>query len=102
MQDLYLNSKCNNNRIYKDIFCFEDYLIQLPDDNLRVVLTKFRCRNNTMPVEIGVRDNVPRKQRIQNYSMYVYTLNLIVMFIELCDSMVSWTSVSLRAQYWLY
>ena len=97
MQDLYLNS---NYRIYKDIFSFEDHLIQLPDDNLRVVLTKFRCRNNKMPVEIGVRNNV---QRIQNYYMYVYTLNFIVMFIKLFDSIVSWTSVcSLRAQYWLY
>ena len=54
MQDIYLNSKCINYRIYKDIFGFEDYLIQLPD-NLRVVLTKFRCRNNKMPVEIGAR-----------------------------------------------
>ena len=41
------------------------YLIQLPD-NLRVVLIKFRCRYNKMPVEIGVRDNVPREQRICN------------------------------------
>ena len=65
MQDIYLNSKCINYRIYKDIFGFEDYLIQLPD-NLRVVLTKFRCRNNKMPVEIGARDNVPREQRICN------------------------------------
>ena len=65
MQDIYLNSKCINYRIYKDIFGFEDYLIQLPD-NLRVVLTKFRCRNNKMPKEIGVRDNVPREQRICN------------------------------------
>ena len=65
MQDIYLNSKCNNYRIYKDIFGFEDYLIQL-QDNLKVVLTKFRCRNNKMPVEIGVRDNVPREQRICN------------------------------------
>ena len=63
MQDVYLNSKFINYRIYKDIFGFEDYLILLPD-NLRVVLTKFRCRNNKMPVEIGVRDNVPREQRI--------------------------------------
>ena len=65
MQDIYLNSKCINYRIYKDIFGFEDYLIHLPD-NLRVVLTKFRGRNNKMPVEIVIRDNVPREQRIGN------------------------------------
>ena len=40
-------------------------LIKLPE-NLRAVLTKFRCRNHKMPVEIGVRDDVPREQRICN------------------------------------
>ena len=78
MQHVYLNSKCINYRIYKDIFSFKDYLIQL-SDNLRVVLTKYRCRNNKMPVEIGVRDNVPREQRIS------VILGISVMNFTICS-----------------
>ena len=80
MPDIYLNSKCINYKIYKDIFGFKDYLIQLPD-NLRVALTKFRCRNNKMPVEIGVRDNVPRQQR---FGIYV-KLGIPVMNFTICS-----------------
>ena len=65
MQDIYVNSKSINCIIYKDIFGFKNYLIQLPD-NLMVVLTKFCCRNDNIPVEIGARDNVPRQQRACN------------------------------------
>ena len=32
MQDIYLNSKCINYRIHKNIFGFEEYFIQLPDN----------------------------------------------------------------------
>ena len=35
-------------------------------ENLKVVLSKFRCLNNKLPIEIGTRTNVPREQRMCN------------------------------------
>ena len=64
-REVYESSKCVNYRIYKDNFVLEEYLIKLPD-NLKVVLSKFRCRNNKLPIEIGTRTNVPMEQRVCN------------------------------------
>ena len=46
---LYINRKCSNYRIFKDIFQFEPYLCNL-DDKERKDLCKFRCRATNIPV----------------------------------------------------
>ena len=55
--------KCTNYRIFKNIFGFDNYLIELPEE-LRKYLTKFRCRNHRLPIEIGCHENVLRDMRI--------------------------------------
>ena len=50
----------------KNIFGFEKYLIELPEE-LRKYLTKFRCRNHRLPIEIGCHENVLRDMRICQY-----------------------------------
>jgi hypothetical protein len=44
-------SKCINYRILKLSHVFEPYLLTLPQ-KYRTVLTKFRCRNNKLPIEV--------------------------------------------------
>lgn len=60
--NVFNNNKCINYRIFRDNFGLEDYLVSLPMLYKRV-FTKFRCRNNKFPVEIGCRQNVSREMR---------------------------------------
>ena len=48
--------KCINYRIFKNHVKLEKYLVDL-HDNLRKILTKFRCRNHRLPIERGCQEN---------------------------------------------
>ena len=63
--DLFSNNKCLNYRIFKNELKLEPYLLSLPF-NLRLSLTKFRCRNNKFPIETGAYKNIVRAERICN------------------------------------
>ena len=52
-----------NYRIIKNTHKFETYLVKLPD-NLRIPLTKFRCRNHKLPIEYGIYARVDRTYRL--------------------------------------
>ena len=41
----------------------EEYLINLPN-KLKKAFTKFRCRNNMLPIEAGSHHNIPRAERL--------------------------------------
>ena len=58
--------KCINYRIFKNHFKLEKYLVDLPD-NLRKILTKFRCRNHRLPTERGCQENIPPDMRLCHY-----------------------------------
>ena len=60
--NVYNSSKCLNYRIFKTSHIFENYLVFLPQ-KYRKMVTKFRCRNNRMPVEIGSYTGVVRELR---------------------------------------
>ena len=53
------SSKCLCYRIYKQDFSLESYLLKLPP-RLRIPLSRFRCRNNRLPIETGSYENVER------------------------------------------
>ena len=59
----YDYSKCLNYRIYKINFGMEEYLINLPN-KLKKAFTKFRCRNNMLPIETGSHHNITRAERL--------------------------------------
>jgi hypothetical protein len=50
--DLQENSVCINYRLFKDHFCFENYLIKLPY-TLRQRILKFRVSNHKLPIPEG-------------------------------------------------
>ena len=56
------SSKCLCYRIYKQDFSLESYLLKLPP-RLRIPLSRFRCRNNRLPIETGSYENVERYLR---------------------------------------
>jgi len=60
---VYESSKCTNYRIFKDNFSFEKYLIEVPQ-KYTTYMTKFRCRNSKLPVEIGCYAGIERVNRI--------------------------------------
>ena len=60
------SGKCLNYRIFKNHFKLEKYLVDLPD-NLRKMLTKFRCRNHRLPIERGCHENNPLDMRLCHY-----------------------------------
>ena len=59
---VFESSKCLNYSILKNKFVFETYLNNLPN-KFKKSLTKFRCRNNLLPIEIGSYYNIPRNER---------------------------------------
>jgi hypothetical protein len=61
--DVFDGSKCDNYRIFKSKFGFENYLVTL-SPKLRELFTKFRCRNHKLPIEIGVYTGVVKEERI--------------------------------------
>ena len=49
------SGKCIIYRTFKTTFTFENYLISLPR-KLKIIFTKFRCRNHRLPIETGCRE----------------------------------------------
>ena len=64
--DIEISSKCLNYRIFKNQFGFEPYLIHLPD-HLKIALTRFRCRNHKLPIELGIYKDIARCNRLCKY-----------------------------------
>lgn len=62
LMNVNASSKCTNYRTFKDELKFEDYLDELPR-NLAISLTKFRCSNHRLPVEVGSYYHIPRPNR---------------------------------------
>ena len=62
-QELEQSSKCLFYRHYKQEFKREKYISQLPDKYV-YSLCKFRCSNHRLPIEIGRRQGLDRKNRI--------------------------------------
>jgi hypothetical protein len=60
--DVTEGRKCLNYRIFKTKFILEPYLLSLPE-NLRRKMSKFRCRNVKIPIELGAHRNIPREDR---------------------------------------
>ena len=56
------SSKCLCYRIYKQDFSLESYLLKLPP-MLRIPVSRFRCRNNRLPIETGSYENIERNLR---------------------------------------
>ena len=61
--EIYQSNKCINYRIFKTTLKLENYLIDLPF-NQRRLMTRFRCRNNKLPIEIGCRLGIDRNLRL--------------------------------------
>jgi hypothetical protein len=61
--EIYNSSKCINYRIFKHDLHMENYLTILPVRSCRI-LSRFRCRNHKLPIEVGSYYNVDRNQRI--------------------------------------
>jgi len=61
--NMFDSNKCLNYRIFKNKFGIEEYLINLPT-KLKKSFTKFRCRNNMLPIESGSHYNIPRAERL--------------------------------------
>ena len=53
------SGKCIIYRTFKTTFTFENYLISLPR-KLKIIFTKFRCRNHRLPIKTGCRERVLR------------------------------------------
>ena len=66
MQELHSrvfeSNKCLNYIILKKQFGFESYLNNLPN-KFKKSLTKFRCRKNLLPFEIGIYYSIPWNDR---------------------------------------
>ncbi len=57
------SSKCINYRMFKHELKLEEYLLKLSTPLCRS-LSKFRCRNHRLPIEIGAHFNVARNLRV--------------------------------------
>jgi hypothetical protein len=60
---IFDSGKCLNYRVFKTEFKCEPYILSLPD-NFRHTLTKFRCRNHKLPIEIDAYIGIDRTKRI--------------------------------------
>ena len=61
--EIYQSNKCNYYRIFKKTLKLENDLIDLPF-NQRCLMTRFRCRNNKLPIEIGCRLGIDRNLKL--------------------------------------
>ena len=64
--EVYNSKKCSNYRIFKSQFGFEEYLKKLPPV-YSIPLTKFRCRNSRLPVELGIYKGIIHEERFCKY-----------------------------------
>ena len=60
--DVFESNKCLNYRIFKHTLSLKTYLINLLLKYQRS-FSRFRCRNNQLPIETGARHNIPRDMR---------------------------------------
>ena len=60
--EIFNSPKCKNYRMYKTELSYERYLNVLPTCSRRI-LTRFRCRNHKLPIEIGCYYNIERNLR---------------------------------------
>ena len=61
--NLVSKSICCGYRIYKNIYCLEEYLVKLSKVN-RIALTKLRASNNKLPITVGRFANIRREERV--------------------------------------
>ena len=61
--NLGLKSICSSYKMYKDIYCLEDYLVKLSKVS-RIWITKFRASNNKLPITVGRYNNISREERV--------------------------------------
>ena len=61
--EIYESNKCMNCRIFKKSLNLEGYLIDLSFQQRRL-MTRFRCRNHKLPIELGCRLGINRNLRI--------------------------------------
>uniref|UniRef100_A0A0N7ZBB2 Reverse transcriptase domain-containing protein n=1 Tax=Scylla olivacea TaxID=85551 RepID=A0A0N7ZBB2_SCYOL len=54
---------CKSYRMYKDLYCREDYLLKLKK-SIRMPLIKIRTNNNRLPVVKGRYDSIDREERL--------------------------------------
>ena len=57
-------SKLESYCIFKHKFEFENYLDNIKDKKLRILLTKFRVSSHDLNIEVGRYTNTPRDQRL--------------------------------------
>ncbi len=63
--NLVSKSICSSYKFYKDIYCFEHYLVNLTKAN-RISLTKLRASNNRLPIITGRYNNISKEDRVCN------------------------------------
>ena len=61
--DVQLSSRGQFYSSFKDNFCFEKYLVKIPE-NHRIWLTKLRLSNLKLPIETGRWQNIPVEERL--------------------------------------
>jgi hypothetical protein len=61
--DVYNNNVCITYRLFKESFCFENYLLKL-SPVLANAMLKFRCSNHRLPVQQLRYSNVLRENRV--------------------------------------
>ena len=61
--NLVAKSVCSSYKIYKHIYCLEEYLVKLNKAN-RILLTKLRASNNKLPITVGRYNNIRREDRV--------------------------------------
>ncbi len=61
--NLVSKSICSSYKMYKSIYCLEEYLVKLSKAN-RILLTKLRASNNKLPITVGRYNNIRREDRV--------------------------------------
>ena len=59
-----LSSKLRFYKLFKTMFVREPYLADIPNFLLRKRLTKFRCSDHSLEIEVGRHKNIPAQERI--------------------------------------
>jgi hypothetical protein len=96
--DVHESSKCLNYRIFKTSFGHESYLIDMTT-NLRILFTKFRCRNSKLPIESGIFVGTPREDRLCNLCNRD-EIGDEFHYIFSCDVFKGQRRASLKKYYW--
>ena len=62
LTSVFNSSKCDNYRMFKTRFGFENYLVDL-SPKLCESFTRFRCRNHKLPIEVGIYPGIIKEER---------------------------------------